>query len=148
MGQVRVIGNRLSHCLFAAPRRATLFFNTLPLAANRLIARQLTRKAENLKNAALEIDRSSNTVLDDAKMPRRTAGVTGILLDDWPGGGWVDLSAPKVEGVTVFVEERDTLELDGMTAVVRLADSAIWIRNGRGGRPYGPLATPHTRCRR
>lgn len=32
----------------ATPRRATLFFNTLPLAANRLMARQLTRKAENL----------------------------------------------------------------------------------------------------
>jgi hypothetical protein len=35
-----------------------------------------------LKKAAREMDRSSNTVLDDAKMPRRTAGVTGILLDD------------------------------------------------------------------
>ena len=32
----------------AAPRRAAPFFNTLPLAANRLMARQLTRKAENL----------------------------------------------------------------------------------------------------
>ena len=76
------------------------------------MARQLTRKAENLfkhkkyktvtiaewtrraifhrrglegtylKKAAREIDRSSKTVLDDAKIPRRTAGVTGILLDD------------------------------------------------------------------
>ena len=36
------------HCLLATPRRATLFFNTLPRAAKRLIARQLTRKAENL----------------------------------------------------------------------------------------------------
>lgn len=34
--------------MLATPRRATLFFNTLPLAANKLIARQLTRKAENL----------------------------------------------------------------------------------------------------
>jgi len=68
--------------LLATPRRATLFFNTLPRAAKRLMARQLTRKAENLKKAAREIDRSSKTVLDDAKIPRRTAGVTGILLDD------------------------------------------------------------------
>ena len=35
-----------------------------------------------LKKAAREMDRSSKTVLDEAKMPRRTAGVTGILLDD------------------------------------------------------------------
>ena len=35
-----------------------------------------------LKKAAREMDRSSKTVLDDAKMPRRTAGVTGIRLDD------------------------------------------------------------------
>ena len=35
-----------------------------------------------LKKAAREMDRSSKTVLDDAKMPRRTAGVTGILLGD------------------------------------------------------------------
>lgn len=65
------------------------------------------------------MDRSSKTVLDDAKIPRRTAGVTGILLDDPPGGGWLDLSAPKVEGVTVLVDERDTLERDGMMAVGR-----------------------------
>jgi len=40
-----------------------------------------------LKKAAREMDRSSKTVLDDAKIPRRTAGVTGILLDDGPGDG-------------------------------------------------------------
>ena len=56
------------------------------------------------------MDRSSKTVLDDAKMPRRTAGVTGIRLGDVPGDGWLCFSAPKVEGVTVFVEERETLE--------------------------------------
>lgn len=44
--------NKRFHCLFAAPRRATLFFNTLPLAANRLMARQLTRNAENLFGGA------------------------------------------------------------------------------------------------
>ena len=42
------LGNGRFHCLLATPRRDTPFFNTLPLAANRLIARQLTRKAENL----------------------------------------------------------------------------------------------------
>ena len=56
------------------------------------------------------MDRSSKTVLDDAKIPRRTAGVTGIRLEDVPGDGWLGLSAPKVEGVTVFVEDRETLE--------------------------------------
>ena len=34
--------------MFGTLRRATPFFNTLPRAADRLIARQLTRKAENL----------------------------------------------------------------------------------------------------
>jgi len=48
MNKVGGTGNGRYHCLLAAPRRATLFFNTLPLAANRLMARQLTRKAENL----------------------------------------------------------------------------------------------------
>lgn len=74
-----------------------------------------------LKKAAREMDRSSKTVLDDAKIPRRTAGVTGIRLDDEPGEGWLGLSAPKVEGVTVFVEERETLEWlewEGMMAAV------------------------------
>ena len=37
--------------MFGTLRRATLFFNTLPRAAYRLIARQLTRKAENLLKA-------------------------------------------------------------------------------------------------
>lgn len=31
------------------------------------------------------------------------------------------MSTPKVEGVTVFVEERDTLDREGMMAVVGLA---------------------------
>lgn len=76
------MGNGRFHCLLATPNKAALFFNTLPLPANRVMARQLTRKAENLKKAAREMDRSSKTVLDEAKIPRRTAGVTGILLDD------------------------------------------------------------------
>lgn len=95
-----------------------------------------------LKKAAREIDRSSNTVLDDAKMPRRTAGVTGILLDDCPGGGLLGLSAPKVEGVTVLVEDRDTLEWDGMMAVVICRGS-----EGYGG-PADHWATHRTRCKR
>ena len=96
-----------------------------------------------LKKAAREMDRSSKTVLDDAKMPRRTAGVTGILLDGWPGGGLLGLSAPKVEGVTVFVEDRDKLEWDGMMVVV---GSVICRRSeGRGGQPCEPLNTHRTR---
>ena len=42
------MGNGRLHYLLVTPRRVALFFNTLPLAANRLMARQLTRKAENL----------------------------------------------------------------------------------------------------
>lgn len=89
------------------------------------------------------MDRSSKTVLDDAKIPRRTAGVTGILLDDGPGDGWLCLSAPKVDGVTVFVEERDTLEREGMMAVVGLV--AIWDQKVGADGSYGPRSlSPHT----
>ena len=42
------VGSGRVHCLFGMLRRATPFFNTLPRAADRLMARQLTRKAENL----------------------------------------------------------------------------------------------------
>lgn len=42
------MGDGRAYYLLATPRSVTLFFNTLPLAANRLMARQLTRKAENL----------------------------------------------------------------------------------------------------
>ena len=53
-----IMGNGRVHYLLATPRRVTLFFNTLPLAANRLIARQLTRKAENLfKHEECELTR-------------------------------------------------------------------------------------------
>lgn len=40
--------NERFHCLLVTPNKAALFLNTLPLAANRVMARQLTRKAENL----------------------------------------------------------------------------------------------------
>lgn len=98
-----------------------------------------------LKKAAREMDRSSKTVLDDAKMPRRTAGVTGILLDDWPGDGWFGLSAPKVEGVIVVVE--DTFEWEGMMGVVGRAVSAIRMMDqkvGADGSPYELSHPPHT----
>ena len=93
------------------------------------------------------MDRSSKTVLDDAKMPRRTAGVTGIPLDDCPGGGLLGLPAPKVEGVTVFVDDRDTLERDGMMAVVGHCD--LPGSEGQGGRhPTDHWTTHQTRCSR
>lgn len=38
-------------------------------------------KSTNLKNAMRDMDRSSCGVLEEAKIARRTAGVTGILLD-------------------------------------------------------------------
>ena len=91
------------------------------------------------------MDRSSKTVLDDAKIPRRTAGVTGILLDEGLGNGWLGLSAPKVEGVTVFVEEKDRLEREGMMAVVGLSvASVIWNQKGRAeGTPRTKPPTTH-----
>jgi len=69
-----------------------------PLEAAKLMPRQLNKKPANLifvcersilnagtfkahlKNATREIDLSSNGVREDAKMERRTAGVTGMPL--------------------------------------------------------------------
>jgi len=87
------------------------------------------------------MERSSKTVLDDANMPRRTAGVTGILLEDWPGGGWFGLPAPKVEGVTVLVE--DTFEWDDMMMGAVVGSLQPSQRSGSEGRADGfhPLHT-------
>jgi len=83
------------------PKRAALLFKTRPRAAKTLIARQLIRNDVNLKNAARDMDRSSNIVLEDAKMPLSTAGVTGIRLEDPEEDGW----SLKFEGVTVWVDD-------------------------------------------
>lgn len=100
------------------------------------------------------MDRSSKMVLDEAKMPRRTAGVTGILLEDWPGGCWLGLSAPKVEGVTVLLEENERLEFEDMMAVVgcrpgRARDLGSEGRGRTGLRgPNQDQTTLRTRCKR
>jgi len=52
-----------------------------PLVAARLIPKQLIRKPANLKNATLDIDRSSWAVREDAKMSLRSAGVIGKRVD-------------------------------------------------------------------
>jgi hypothetical protein len=78
--------------LLATPRRATPFFNILPLAANRLMARQLTRKAENLlKHRKCE----TITVAKQARrevftgwwryLPEECGSGNGSFLKDSPG---------------------------------------------------------------
>jgi len=71
------------------------------LAAARLMPRQLSRKPANLKKAIRDIERSSKGVREDANIQRRTAGVTGILLDD-SGGGTSE---------TPFDEDEDELDI-------------------------------------
>ena len=70
---------------YTTPSNAALFFIPLPLAAAHAMPKQLKRNPVNLKNATRDIDRSSSGVRDEAKMPRSTAGVTGIRL--FPGFG-------------------------------------------------------------
>ena len=41
----------------------------------------------HLKKATRDKDRSSRMVREEAKMERRTAGVTGMRLEDFVGGG-------------------------------------------------------------
>jgi len=66
------------------------------------MARQLRRKPENLKKAIREIDRSSCGVRDDAKMERKTAGVTGIRREESDGGCiGVGLAVPAVVPLVV-----------------------------------------------
>jgi len=55
-------------------------------AAARLIPKQLSKNPANLKNATRDIDRSSIAVRDEAKMERKTVGVTGILPRCGSGG--------------------------------------------------------------
>jgi len=58
----------------------------------RLIARQLIKNPANLKNATREIDRSSKTVREEAKMERKTPGVTGKRLDGFGCGCCVGIA--------------------------------------------------------
>lgn len=46
------------------------------------MAIQLNKNPVNRKNATREIDRSSCGVRDEANMDRKTAGVTGMRLDE------------------------------------------------------------------
>lgn len=115
------------------PRRAALLLIPRPRAAARLMARQLRTKPVNLpvkcysergrrqkhydnhlKNATRDKDRSSRIVREEAKIERRTAGVTGMRLGDSLGGDgcgfggrlwWVrTLDAVTVEDEFVAVE--------------------------------------------
>lgn len=67
--------------------------------------KQLKRNPVNLKNATRDIDRSSRGVRDEAKMPRSTAGVTGIRLSCGFG--------PRLRavGLDAVVVEEDALEI-------------------------------------
>lgn len=71
---------------YTTPRSAALLLIPRPRAAANDIARQLRRKPENLKKATREMDRSSCGVRDEAKMERRTAGVTGMRREESDGG--------------------------------------------------------------
>lgn len=55
-------------------------------AATMLIAMQLRRNPANRKNATREIDRSSCGDREEAKIERKTAGVTGMRLAESDGG--------------------------------------------------------------
>lgn len=54
------------------------------------------------------------------------------------------MSAPKVEGVTVFVEDSDTFECEGMMAVVGLAVSVIWHQKVGWTAPTDQTSRPRT----
>lgn len=71
-----------------------------------------------LKNATLEMERSSSTEREEAKMDLRTAGVTGIPLSEGVGGlpTGVLVERRTFAAVTVGVEDVDADER-GMVAV-------------------------------
>lgn len=68
-----------------------------------------------LKKAIRDIDRSSCGVRDDAKMDRRTAGVTGIRLDESDGDCWT--VGTECSGLAVGVEDTDVEEDMGGHAI-------------------------------
>ena len=79
-----------------------------------------------LKNATRERDRSSRIVREDAKMDRRTAGVTGIRLAGFglgTGGRSKDAFPPSrtLAAVTVGVEDVEVVE-GGIVDVVCSSD--------------------------
>ena len=94
------------------------------------------RKATYLKKATLEMDRSSRTVREEAKIDRKTAGVTGIVLSEGVGGlpaGALEVSL-TFAAVTVGVEDVDADE--GITLGV-----ALLFNGGGGGMPRDGIWT-------
>ena len=66
-----------------------------------------------LKKATRERDRSSRIVREEANIERRTAGVTGMRLEDLGGGYWpapLSLLSLALRGVIVGVEDEDVVE--------------------------------------
>lgn len=77
------------------------------------MAKQLIKKPANLKNATLDTVLSSNDVLDEANIERRTAGVTGIPpLSPGGGGGWNGRG--REEGGIGFLGVADEEDEDGI----------------------------------
>lgn len=66
-----------------------------------------------LKKATRDSDRSSRIVREEAKIERRTAGVTGMRLEDL-GGGYcpepASLFVLALYGVTVGVDDEEVVE--------------------------------------
>jgi len=122
------------------PKRAALLFIPLPLAAARLMTRQLSKKPVNLKNATLDKDRSSRMVLEEANMDRKTAGVTGIRLSEGEGGRFLqeaesELLSLALAAVTVGVEDAEVVE--GGIQVSLSWSTSKETTEGRGNAPKG-----------
>lgn len=72
---------------YTTPNKAAVFLMLRFLAAAKLIPMQLIRNPANLKNAILEMERSSCGEREEANIERNTAGVTGIRLFESRFGG-------------------------------------------------------------
>lgn len=73
-----------------------------------------------LKNATRDKDRSSRIVREEAKMERRTAGVTGIRLGGSLGGGDWGFTGRLwwVRTLEAVMVDDDVVAEDGMVAVL------------------------------